>query len=949
MPGMDEALQLPPKIGRYEIQDRLGQGGMAMVYRGRDPHFKRDVALKLLPPQLTLDPMFAQRFRREAETIAALEHPAIVPVYDFGEENGQLYLVMRLMTGGSLADRLEEGPLPLPEVMRITERIAAALDRAHNQGVIHRDLKPANILFDQYGEAYLADFGIARLAQSSATLTGEGFIGTPAYSSPEQIEGKPVDGRSDIYALGIILFEMLTGQKPYQADTPAMLLVKQMTEPTPRVLDIDPTLPPTCELAITQAMEKDVAHRFSTAGQVMDTLKGEPIAAQPAAAQPPSTAAPPPAAPLPRARRPRVQIALVGGVFLLFCCLGGLAIAARSGRNGFMAGLIRSGSAGPGDLPPGEVITPENAATLALLAQMGRGTIDALRLSPDESTLAVGGSLGVWLYDAETLAPLKLLQGHTRHVTAVAWSPDGAQLASSSWDQTIRIWDVAAGVQRALLDGPDNEEYLTLDWSPDGELLAAGTWHPSVELWDVQSGVQVQVDALAGHNASITHVAWSPGGEYLATAGGDGALIVYARSGFAPVQEWALDSGGLTCLRWSPDGSQLAACGNDEATVHILTMDNAAPVAELVGHAYGVTAVAWAADGSHLLSNDGDYVTRLWDMAAAQTTRQSNLFTDFVLDVVPAYSRGQVIFATGQGELAIGQMQTLQINSRLQEHTGSMWALSWSPGDEVATVGSDTAVRVWNTATAEAAQRLHPEQETYDAFATAWSTDGAQLVAAWDNGRVQFWQTDTWEYNTWQLESSASSVAWSPDNQYLALGGLEGQVAVWQVASGEVVWEQVEHAAFVTALAWSPDGAWLASSGEDGLAFIWNGATGALGQRLEGHGAEVTAVAWSPDGREVATGSFDHTVRIWQAQTGEMVREFSRHTELVTSVAWSPDGALIASGGWDYLVRVWDAASGREYARLDRHVGPVLSVAWSRDGRRLASSSQDGTVIVWGQ
>jgi serine/threonine-protein kinase len=219
------------RIGRYEIKGEVGRGGMATVYRGYDPRFGREVAVKVLPPALLHDPQFRARFEREAQTVATLEHPAIVPVHDFGEEDGRLYLVMRLMVGGSLADKLQQGPITIEEAARIFGRLATALDSAHLRGIVHRDLKPANILFDQWDEPYLSDFGIVKLMEGdSATLTGTGgILGTPAYMSPEQVLGnEALDGRSDVYALGVILYEALSGQRPYKSDTPMGLAFKHV-------------------------------------------------------------------------------------------------------------------------------------------------------------------------------------------------------------------------------------------------------------------------------------------------------------------------------------------------------------------------------------------------------------------------------------------------------------------------------------------------------------------------------------------------------------------------------------------------------------------------------------------------------------------------------------------------------------------------------------------------
>src|SRR5712692_6058381 len=208
-------------IGRYTIQGELGRGGMASVYRAYDPSFKREVAIKILPREFLHEPTFRARFEREAQTIAALEHPAIVPVYDYGEEDGQPYIVMRLMAGGSLDERIERGPLSLQETLEILRTLAPALDRAHAMGIVHRDLKPANILFDADGNPHISDFGIAKLTQANTQLSGTGMMGTPAYMSPEQARGdKQIDGRADLYALGAMLYHMLSGKRPFESDTP---------------------------------------------------------------------------------------------------------------------------------------------------------------------------------------------------------------------------------------------------------------------------------------------------------------------------------------------------------------------------------------------------------------------------------------------------------------------------------------------------------------------------------------------------------------------------------------------------------------------------------------------------------------------------------------------------------------------------------------------------------
>lgn len=279
------------KIGRYEIKEELGRGGMATVFRAYDPSFERDVAIKVLPREFSHDKHFRTRFEREAKMIGLLEHPAIVPVYDFGEENDQPYIVMRYMSGGSLTDRLLEGRMSIEATAQIIARLAPALDAAHAVQIVHRDLKPGNVLFDQYGHAFLSDFGIARFAnRQSGSLTGTMVLGTPAYMSPEQVQGsREIDGRSDIYALGVLIYQMLTGDVPYKADTAAKVMVMHVLDPVPSINAARSDLPLGCEALIARAMAKEREKRFATAGelsQMLDAIaRGEFVATSPHAAQ----------------------------------------------------------------------------------------------------------------------------------------------------------------------------------------------------------------------------------------------------------------------------------------------------------------------------------------------------------------------------------------------------------------------------------------------------------------------------------------------------------------------------------------------------------------------------------------------------------------------------------------------------------------------------------------
>jgi serine/threonine-protein kinase len=260
--------------GRYEILSEVGKGGMATVFLANDPYFDRQVVIKILPRELMIAEDFRLRFEREAKIIAALENPAIVPVYDFGEDHGLPYIVMRYMSEGSLVNQLDHSRrMPFAAVVQMTQRMAMALDEAHGSGVIHRDLKPANILYDKRKLAYLSDFGVAKLSEATVQLTKSGIVGTPAYMSPEQAMGLPdIDGRSDVYTLGLIIFEVLTGQAPFQADTPVKLMMMHVQDAPPNICNVEPKLPDGMEEVIYKTLAKRQEDRYASIGELAEEL-----------------------------------------------------------------------------------------------------------------------------------------------------------------------------------------------------------------------------------------------------------------------------------------------------------------------------------------------------------------------------------------------------------------------------------------------------------------------------------------------------------------------------------------------------------------------------------------------------------------------------------------------------------------------------------------------------
>ena len=265
-----DTIQPGQMLGPYRIINQIGKGGMATVYKAYQPSVDRYVAVKVLPSQLAESKEFATRFQQEARIIAKLEHPHILPVFDYGESDGVSYFVMRYMDAGTLKEKMIEGrPLPLSDIDRLFTQLAEALSYAHSRGIIHRDLKPANVLIDSHGNVFLTDFGIAKLLESaSPRLTQtDAIMGTPAYISPEQAQGHPVDQRSDIYSLGIILYEMVTGSVPFTAETPLAVLFKHISDPLPPPSLVKPDIPPVIEQVLLKALAKDPRDRFATAAE----------------------------------------------------------------------------------------------------------------------------------------------------------------------------------------------------------------------------------------------------------------------------------------------------------------------------------------------------------------------------------------------------------------------------------------------------------------------------------------------------------------------------------------------------------------------------------------------------------------------------------------------------------------------------------------------------------
>jgi serine/threonine protein kinase len=503
----------PEKIGIYEIKSELGRGGMATVYRAYDPRFEREVAVKVLPHELLhADPQFRLRFEREAKIIAQLEHSAIVPVYDVGEAEGQPYFVMRHMNGGSLSERIKAGVFSIDEAAKILEVISPGLDEAHSKGIVHRDIKPSNILFDKRGNPYISDFGIAKLTQGqSGSVTGSAIIGTPAYMAPEQAQGGEVDGRADIYALGIILFEMLTGKQPYEADTPMAVAIKHITDPVPRIRHSNPKLPEGMDTIILKAMAKKKDDRYATAVEMTNALREVARSVTTKLQTATITALPKSGPTVKVGARARSQ---KRGFNALFVIVPTIALAFLAGGFFLLNGTWRPvQTAEPiptATSAPAVTATSSDEATAPVVVVESTSTETSLppteTLTPAPSVPVLGGAdkiafianSEIWLINVDGLELTQLTtDGGTKN--DLQWLPDGETLIYIS-GLTIRSYNVKTGVLDIVSNYPSASSLNAFRVSHDGkQVMIAVNNEIFVVPFDLETmkGVSKKSDLLA--------------------------------------------------------------------------------------------------------------------------------------------------------------------------------------------------------------------------------------------------------------------------------------------------------------------------------------------------------------------------------------------------------------------------------------------------------------------
>lgn len=460
-------LQPGQQIGPYQVINQIGKGGMATVYKAYHAAVDRYVAIKIISNQLVENAEFLKRFKQEARLIAKLEHPHILPIHDFGETDGVPYMVMRYLEAGTLKERLKSNALTLAEIDRIFSQLADALQYAHENGVIHRDIKPSNVMLDKRGSVFLTDFGVAKMLEGSSNLTVTGTVtGTPDYMSPEQAQGLKVDGRSDVYSLGIVLFEMLTGRVPFEAETPLAVLFKQIQEPPPPLSVIRPDLPYQLEAVLLKALTKNPADRFASIddfhnawSRAISAIMQEapttppqprlseeadekitiPAASTPNGVQPPTLQA----APFARKRFPCLGLAagLLGLLAIValfvFLRLGGLRQnQARLAAQATLESLNLTRAAAPTEIP-----TNQNQPARAQLVATGNGNVTSwaggntvVTILPVNNIIYTGGPGGITEWNPVTGAATQWTMRDglpSSYVSTLFQGPDGIWIGTT--------------------------------------------------------------------------------------------------------------------------------------------------------------------------------------------------------------------------------------------------------------------------------------------------------------------------------------------------------------------------------------------------------------------------------------------------------------------------------------------------------------------------------------
>jgi serine/threonine-protein kinase len=979
------------QLGQYIIIGVLGSGGMATVYRAQQTNVRREVAIKIIETKLTANSEFIRRFEREAQTVAALSHPHILKLFDFGNHEDLLYLVMELVSGGSLSARLKaRGKLDAEEVAKYLDQIGAALDYAHAKGVVHRDLKPQNVLLDEAGNAILTDFGIARIAGDLTRMTGSGVaMGTPAYMAPEQWRGGEVDGRTDIYAMAVMAYELLAGEMPFTGDTPHALMYQHLSESPQPLRRKRPDLPQSIEKVLLKGMAKRPEARFQSAGAFAaafrEALSGKtPKGVDVAAAQRPMTPLEGTtvgiATPVPHPKGQRAnRLPLILGMLAIIVLLSAILFLLGSER------LLTAPDASPTALAllpsetptetPEATLPPRQAAQATLFAQATR---DALFAAPSLTKAAQQTADAA--YQAELIANLT---AEAATLTATLWTktptptrtptrtPSRTPTRTFTPSRTLthtathtpsftatrtptrtftplptatRTFTPTRTPTRTLTPLPTATRTFTPTWTPTrtptrtftSSPTATRTFTPLPTATRTFTPSRTPTRTFTPSRTPTRTATRTPTLNLTATSR---AATLWAQRTQIANEELPLPAGARLVF---PNASGNLTHNPDNEFVELRLAEDVNLRDGVIRARFYVPYAdrSWDfgfffryTDRSHyrlIIFSDKTYFLEYWSGAGVEIVKQGNLpsYTDFSVN------------AANKVRLRIeGSIAYLSINNAFVAH------LDVSRHRESGLVMIGTGFYTGNER-AGAVTR-------YDQFAI-WSLDPVPTPTPTRTPTRTATRTPTRTRTPTpvsldigilrRLKTTAAKVkvvAWSPDSLYLATGSFDTTVRIWDAQSGQVVRALYGHTDSVQGVSWSPDGRRLASTSDDGTVRIWDAQNGRL---IRTHTNTGGCLAWSPDGRYISSARSGRA-RMLHAETDSLVR-ILQHSSDCVSFAWSPDGKYAALGT-DGEVIIWDAQTWSRLRSLGGHSGWVGAIAWSPDSRYLATGASDRVVRIW--
>jgi len=987
-------------LDKYHIVEPLGAGGMAEVYKAAQIGLARYVAIKVIRSQHQTDDddtlAEIERFEREAIAVAGLSHPNIVPVYDFGRTEDMYYMVMALIEGATLKTEMKERqddsrPFTLAEIVDIFKALAGATDYAHTQGVIHRDLKPANIMLTPEGQVVLMDFGVARLIKIPGYTTPGVIIGTPAYMSPEQVSGESGDERSDIYALGVILYEMITGRLPFVINKFQDLL-KHINETVLSPLALNPETPKGVEWAILKALSKNPDDRFQTAGDLVQAL------AEYLDSKPQSQLKSHMAARQDWGEAPDVSIfygrhkelaQLEQWLIVDHCRMIGLLGLGGMGkttlatkladqfRDQFDVIIWRSLRNAPSidDLLDeclqvlSKSVSAEKSDTVE---QKISRLIDAFRerrclliLDNVEAIMQESGQVGHYQSGDEKYGDLLKQAGETQHQSCLMLT------SREKPKEFVPLEGEGAPVRSFQVKGLEHMEGQALledkRLFATDEMWAALINHYSGNPLALKLISETIREVYDGHVADFLNEEVSIVGdirdlldqqfERLSTL--EQEIVIWLAIEREPVSRDTLQDNLVDVVSKRDFVQALQSLRRRSLVENIangFTLQNVILeyiTERLIDEVYEeiiTESISRLRTHALLKTHTKDYIResqtrlilqRITEKLVAALDRKE--FEDNLERILSALRSDP----PSKSDYLAGNILNLLVQLKCD-----LSAFDFSQLKIRQAYLRDIDLQDVNFAEAELIDAIFTENFGR-ILSVAISPDGKLLAAGTGNGEVRLWQTATGQpFLTCKGHSNwVQSVAFSPDGRVLASGGTDQTVRLWEVDSGRCLKIISGHSYRVWSVAFSPDGQTLATSGANQTVKLWD-AAGSLEQplkELSGHTDWVRSVAFSPDGRLLASASYDQTVRLWDINTGQCLQTLTGHTAWIWSVAFSPDGRFLASSSDDQTVRLWDAKHeiGDCLHILSGHGDTVHSVAFSPDSRLLASGSNDQTVCLW--